>query len=64
MEGLQYCAETVREIFFGQVTRLAQLSYTNDDVRASGELIHHCFPFFLALLHFLYKRTMLTPETY
>ena len=63
MKGLQYCAETVREIFFSQATCLAQLSYTDDDVCASGELIHHCVPFFLALLHFLYQHTMLTPET-
>ena len=53
MEGLQNCAETVREIFFGQATRLAQLSDTDDDVRASGKLIHHRIPFFLALPHFL-----------
>ena len=39
---------------------LAQLSYTNNNVRASGEFVHYCIPFFLALLDLLIHHTMLT----
>ena len=63
MKGLQYSAQTAREIF-DKPMRLAQLSYTDNNVRASGEFIHHCIPFFLALLYFLFQRTRLAPETH
>ena len=62
MKGLQYYAQTTREIIFDEAMCLAQCSYPDNNVRASGEFIHHRIPFFLALLYFLFS-TMLTLET-
>ena len=62
MKRLQYSAQTARKIFFDKAMSLAQLSYTDNNIRASGELIHHRIPFFLALLYFLFD-TSLTLET-
>jgi hypothetical protein len=42
----------------------AQLSDADNNVRASGELIHHCIPFFLVLLYFLFNIRLLTPKSY
>ena len=52
-KGLQYRAQTVREVFLDKAPGLASLSDIDNNACDAGELLHHRIPFFVVLLYFL-----------